>query len=358
MALQGDLKSFALPDVLRLLAGTGKSGVLEVAGPGVSGELALHEGSIVRGGVSSAPHAGEASDVLFELLRLDEGGFAFAEGDQPGHEAATDVESALAAAESLVAEWAEVETVVPSMDAWISLVAEAGEDGVHLSADQWRAVAAIGGGGNARDLADALGTTDLAACRVVKDLAGLELVDVRLSHAAVSAPMDDDRFEPLGHHEELEPEVAPDGYDAYDAFEALDGPAMTELEDLVVEDRPVVLEESDDALLPEPLPGEGVAYEGSDLTGVVDGRHIPAGDAAVADLPVDDAFAAFDLPEAPEPAAHHDAVMEEGLGGATPFSPAEAPVESADETSADPEAHEDGDDERGSLLKFLSSVKP
>ncbi|MCB0960611.1 MAG: DUF4388 domain-containing protein [Acidimicrobiales bacterium] len=369
MALQGDLKSFALPDVLRLLAGTGKSGVLEVAGPGVSGELALCEGAIVRGGVSSAPHAEQASDVLFELLRLDDGGFAFAEGDQPGEDVATDVESALAAAEALVAEWADVETVVPSMDAWISLVADAGEDGVHLSADQWRAVAAIGGGGNARDLADALGTTDLAACRVVKDLAELELVDIRLSHAAVAPAGDDATFEPLGHHEVPDgvggygDGDAYDGVDAYDAFDALDGPAMTELEDLVVEDRPVVLEESEDALLPEPLPGEGVAYDGSDLTGVVDGRHASPADASLP-APPDDAagaFAAFDdLTGALEPEAgyDHEAAMQEGIGGADPFSPAEVPDASAGETSAEPDPEAASDDERGSLLKFLSTVKP
>ncbi len=38
----------------------------------------------------------------------------------------------------------------------------------------------------------------------------------------------------------------------------------------------MVMEDSEDALLPEPLPGEGVAYEGEIITGVVDGRTFDA----------------------------------------------------------------------------------
>ena len=347
MALQGDLNSFALPEVLRLLAGTAKSGRLDVTGDAATGALHLADGAVADAHVSCAPGAEGPADVLFEMLRFDDGAFSFDEGEVATGGDHQPIEEVIEAAEALVAEWTEVETVVPSMAAWITLAAEPpGDESVKLSPDRWRLVATIAGGGTVADLARGLGLRDLAACQAVKGLADDGLVEVRASHT-YDVPV---------------VEIAPDGVelDDFSSYEedGYDDHPMTELEDLVVEDRPVVMTEGDDALLPEPLPGEGVAYEGSDLTGVVDGRHIPAGDAAVADLPVDDAFAAFDLPEAPEPAAHHDAVMEEGLGGATPFSPAEAPVESADETSADPEAHEDGDDERGSLLKFLSSVKP
>ncbi len=52
MALQGDLSSFAISDVLHLLANATKSGGLEVSSPPVSGEVWLHSGQITGGMVS------------------------------------------------------------------------------------------------------------------------------------------------------------------------------------------------------------------------------------------------------------------------------------------------------------------
>ena len=77
MALQGDLQSFALNDVLRLLAGTSKSGRLAVAGSDRKGDLWLDGGRIAGGDVSSAPYATEVVDVVLELLRFGDGSFAF-----------------------------------------------------------------------------------------------------------------------------------------------------------------------------------------------------------------------------------------------------------------------------------------
>lgn len=359
MALQGDLSSFALPDVLRLLAGTGKSGRLEVAGSAGGGEVLLNEGAIVSGSVTTAPHAFEASDVLFELLRFDGGAFVFDEGDQPGGGEPTEVEAAITAAEALIQEWAEVEQVVPSMQAWISLSPEIGDDGLHVSAQQWRALAAVGGGGNARDLAVALELTDLATCRQVMELAAAELVTIRPTHG-YSRPEAEasvhDGYQPL------------DDFERFEQFEPADDARMTDLEDLVAEDRPVVMEDREDALLPEPLPGEGVAYEGETITGVVDGRT----------------FGTMDLDPPPAPHTDLDASPADealvGAGDADPFSPEGATDGFASETSAEeprsfeqeiaaeltamaaeqpePVPAEPVDEERDSLLKFLSSVKP
>ena len=160
MALQGDLNSFALPDVLRLLSGTAKSGRLEVAGDNGAGEVYLQGGAILSATVTTAPHAGGPADVRYEMLRFDGGSFVFEEGEQSGTGAHLDVEDAISEAEALVAEWADVETVVPSMKAWLALAPEIDED-LRVTPHQWRALAAIGGGGNVRDLAGALELTDL-----------------------------------------------------------------------------------------------------------------------------------------------------------------------------------------------------
>ena len=121
------------PILPRLLAGTGKSGCLEVTGTSRSGEVWLGDGAIVAGVVSDAPHATEPSDVLFELLRLAEGHFVFDDGAELADEHRGEpvaVDEALGDAQALVERWADIEAVVPSMDAWLSLVPElAGDDG-------------------------------------------------------------------------------------------------------------------------------------------------------------------------------------------------------------------------------------
>ncbi|MGH2685947.1 MAG: DUF4388 domain-containing protein, partial [Actinomycetota bacterium] len=47
MALQGTLDTFALPDVLRLLASTAKSGCLRVRGSRGEGEIWFESGAVV-----------------------------------------------------------------------------------------------------------------------------------------------------------------------------------------------------------------------------------------------------------------------------------------------------------------------
>jgi hypothetical protein len=364
VALQGDLKSFALPDVLRLLAGTGKSGVLEVSSALAVGEVVLREGTIATAATTAAPRSNEPADVVFELLRFEDGTFGFEEGPVDEVGLAADVEDTIRAAEAMVEQWAEIEAVVPSMEAWVSLAADLELDEVVVSAADWRAVAAVGGGGNVSDLAAALELSDMAACRQVMALVDSGLVHVRATHG----------YQP--------PQVALDDLGGLDELDGLDEPLIdpiSDLHDLTAEDRPVVMEDSDDALLPEPLPGEGVAYEGETITGSVDGRAFEA--SAGSGSPIDGSNEAFEqfesLASFEAAAAMSDRIGEpgtiEGFGDADPFAPVD-PHGFASGTSADEPGAPDGsaavremptaatagpvDEERDSLLKFLSSVKP
>jgi hypothetical protein len=192
----------------------------------------------------------------------------------------------------------------------------------------------------------------------VKGLVEAALVDVRPNHA-YSEPM----REP--HHG---PTVE---LDSFEEFEADLAEPMTELEDLVVEDRPVVMEDAEDALLPEPLPGEGVAFEGELLEGAVDRRTFDSGGTPEERL---DSFGDDRSDHEVEPIAtavpdavttlneHFESVVDHahpGIDGAL------NPAAEADAFEAELAAAEGGvespsgeDDERGSLLRFLSSVKP
>ena len=179
MALQGTLETFALPDVLRLLASTKKTGRLRLTGGRGSGSVWLDEGDIVAGEASRSPRASEAIEVVFELLRFEDGDFVFEADDasaEPGE--AVPVEAALSGAEALLAEWATIEAVVPSTGAFVSLRAEIDGDEVTLPADRWRQVVAVGGGRTVAGLGQHLGLTDMAVSRLVKELLELGVVDL------------------------------------------------------------------------------------------------------------------------------------------------------------------------------------
>jgi hypothetical protein len=198
VALQGTLETFALPDVLRLLASTHKTGRLRLTGSAGSGALWLDGGSIVAGEASGAPLAHGATDVLFELLRFKEGDFAFDDDEaaaEPGDPA--EVEDALGAAEAMLEEWKSIESVVPSLDGWVSLRAELPGDEITIDADRWRQIVALGSGTTVRRLGEALDLGELPVSRTVKDLVELGLVDIgeAPAGAATAVPSDAISFE-------------------------------------------------------------------------------------------------------------------------------------------------------------------
>jgi hypothetical protein len=183
VALQGTLDTFALPDVLRLLASTKKSGRLRVSGGRGTGSVWVDDGGVVGAEASGAHNAPTAVEVLFELLRYKDGSFTFEAGSPaPDPTRPTDVDPLLIQAEGLLAEWQDIEAVVPSLDSWVSLSPELPRADVVIDADRWRIVVAVGSGTSVSRLADTLSLSEVPVCRAVKDL-------VELGLGAVGAPM-------------------------------------------------------------------------------------------------------------------------------------------------------------------------
>lgn len=353
MALQGDLDSFALPDVLRLLAGTGKTGRLAVTAADRAGEVWLHDGDVVGGSVSSAPHAEQAADLVFELLRVEGGSFAFEDGELlvDGGDR-TGVDDAIADAEALVVEWTEVETVVPSVHAPVALAAELPGEEITVSAESWRLLASLRPASTVRSLGDQFLLTDLVASRTVKALVEEGLVEL----GEAPAPVEPSDTFGLGGFVETDDD--PDA--ELPPVEVL----RDDLAILSAEDGPVVLESSDDALLPEPLPGEGTSFEGDlGMLGSVDGRSFESIEAeAAASAPaLGEATSADDWQSHGD---FDDQVVDESHEPTWDAAPlAELPEDlgaaqhGADESGAEADEVSE-DDDRGSLLRFLSTVKP
>ena len=75
MSLKGSLDTIALPEVLDLLADTGKSGELRVSGGRVYGGRVWFDAGLLSGfDVGSSP---DPADARFQLLRVDTGEFSF-----------------------------------------------------------------------------------------------------------------------------------------------------------------------------------------------------------------------------------------------------------------------------------------
>jgi hypothetical protein len=190
VALQGSIDTFALDDVLRLVASTGKTGRLSLVGPRGEGILVVRDGLVLDGAVSTDERANELSELVFELLRFDEGDFAFDAEEVEGYDddaVAADVDALIAEASDLLAEWREIERVVPGDRALVTLAVDGPDGEVTVSPADWRIIASIGGGATVAELSRRLDASQLATGRQLRSLVEFGLLDVDDSEA----------FEPL-----------------------------------------------------------------------------------------------------------------------------------------------------------------
>ncbi|MDQ3758245.1 MAG: DUF4388 domain-containing protein [Actinomycetota bacterium] len=187
MALLGTLAEFHVDDILLLLAGTKKTGVLAVDGGSRAGRIWMDAGHLV-GAELADQH--DAAIVVFELLRLSDGKFAFESGAMPANLGAPqDVQTVLAQARTKLAEWREIERVVPSMASIVVLDVTAGDRGpLTITAEQWRTVAAVGPGGTVAEVAKRLGLPEFDSCKAVKEIVDAGLATVTPVAEAGPAP--------------------------------------------------------------------------------------------------------------------------------------------------------------------------
>ncbi|HVE47378.1 MAG TPA: DUF4388 domain-containing protein [Acidimicrobiales bacterium] len=189
MALLGTLADFHVDDILVLLSSTKKTGVLVVEGGGRSGRVWLDGGQLV-GGQSGPDH--EPAVVVFDLLRLDQGRFSFDDGVAPPTDGPPlEVSAVLSEARAKLAEWRDIEAVVPTMSSLVALDPAGGGNGdITIGADDWRTVAAVGAGGTVAEVGSRLSAGEFAASKAVKSLvdAGLATVTARPAEAPATAP--------------------------------------------------------------------------------------------------------------------------------------------------------------------------
>lgn len=184
MALSGTLETFSLPDVLRLLSSTKKTGLLALDGDRGRGRVWVRDGAIVAADADRAVNE-QLEGVAFELLRYADASFEFESGAETSTDGSThDVDDVLAEAEVRLAEWREIEAVVPSLDVWVRMVEHIDADRT-VTAEQWRVLARIGTGADGHALAAHLEQGEYDVCRQLRDLVTDGMLELTETPAAV-----------------------------------------------------------------------------------------------------------------------------------------------------------------------------
>ena len=215
-ALQGHLDSFSFPEIVRLVATAGGTGVLRVESGSLTGRVFFVDGCLTyattRDGDGSVAalarlrtgperdrrgrnQAGrwpepsrtlilqQISEVLIRLSHGSTGRFWFVEGVVTrayGEEEIQrfEAEEALEAAAARRVEWSKIVQIIP--DTSIRFVVRpqlaAGVSEVVVDAATWPILAAIGGGASIQEVAERLNLFELSAARLVADLYDSELI--------------------------------------------------------------------------------------------------------------------------------------------------------------------------------------
>jgi len=229
--LEGRLNEFRLPDVFRLLALTGKTGVLRVAVSHGEGQVHFDEGAVCfavsdvgrlqlgarlldRGVINPAgldrvlaaqrsgdlaSLAGELTgdragaeetlrevvreqiaDAVFTLMRVEDGGFAFdsAPATAPGLVTVV-VDELIAESTRRLDEWERIARLLPPPGSVVALTTDLRAGTVALDAAQWRLVAMVEGGRSAADLAELTGQGEFRTAQIVAGLVDAGLLTVR-----------------------------------------------------------------------------------------------------------------------------------------------------------------------------------
>lgn len=186
--LQGSLDNFGLDEVLGLLADTAKTGRMRITGDRGSGSLWLASGKLVGSEASRVERGRPADETMFELLRFNTGNFSFNMDETPT-EPTEDraVGGVLEAAFERLAQWRDIEAVVPSLAHVIAPVSTLPTPEVTITSGEWDLLMAIGAGTEVGSICDHFGLGEVEGSRQVKLLVERSLITIEAPTVSVAA---------------------------------------------------------------------------------------------------------------------------------------------------------------------------
>lgn len=236
--LRGSLETFPIESVVRLVAASGRTGMLRLELGDLIGRAYFRRGTLVyattraddgptaelyrfrtldakpererRGQTDERPWPQPEADlirqqtveVFVRLLRETKGEFAFVPGETPRgmsgfEEIGFDHEAIMDEANERRLEWRSIEAVIPNPSMRFGLAPELPHDQfeVTLDAGSWRFLAAVGSGGTAEEIAERLRIFEFPAARKVAEFVGQGLL-VPQNGAPTGSPNGETESEP------------------------------------------------------------------------------------------------------------------------------------------------------------------
>lgn len=218
MSLTGALEAFPLPEVLQLLSRSEKSGALRVRGNALEAKVFLADGACTYASTRTDDNfhadlvqaalvedadwrkierheavlgdylvegkspedlsdfvAERIHEVLYQLLRLERGTFEFVPEVEPRTPTGVKqpVDLCLEQARSRLAEWQDIESVIPDMRLRLVMEPHLDREEIVVDREAWEILASMGGAASVADAAQRLGWTEYqtakAMARLVRD---------------------------------------------------------------------------------------------------------------------------------------------------------------------------------------------
>jgi len=167
VAFQGSLRELPLPDIIQLVAVSGKTGVFALKNGGETGKIFLRKGQIVHATVSTL----EGEQAVYELARWSQGEFVFTPGTE------SEVESIdksntnlLMEAARQIDEWKILSKKIGSTRMVPVFSTQEGVSSVSFSPTEWAVVSKVDERRNIEEIAAGLGHGAFDVCKVIYGL--------------------------------------------------------------------------------------------------------------------------------------------------------------------------------------------
>ncbi len=177
MSFQGSLAELHLPDILQLVAASGKTGAFRLTQDASVGSVYLKEGRIVHAALGDE----QGEDALYTLATWNDGEFVFTPGEATETETVTRSNtSLLMEAARRIDEWRVLRQKIPSVDMVPEFVVEQNKaTPINLNTSEWLLLSRIDGARSVRAIASAAGMSVFDAAKILYGLVASSLIRLK-----------------------------------------------------------------------------------------------------------------------------------------------------------------------------------
>jgi hypothetical protein len=176
VAFQGSLRELPLPDIIQLVAVSGKTGVFSLKNGGESGKIFLRKGQIVHAAAGAL--AGE--QAVYELARWLQGEFVFTPGTEPdGDTIEKSNTNLLMEAARQIDEWKILSKKIESTRMIPVFAPQERPTSVSFTPAEWAVVSKVDERRNIDEIAAGMGHGAFEVCKVIYGLLGSGVLALR-----------------------------------------------------------------------------------------------------------------------------------------------------------------------------------